>query len=130
VRTNRMLAVVSLGAHIHGFPPCVRHGQRALAFVCLSKLFDMAAHVENLLDIILSLDFHDIASFDGKPVVPSSEIYAKISDITKQSPDNSKHLKPKYVYVILQKNRYGIWDKILKFFNFKIDSSNQIRISL
>jgi len=83
----------------------------------------MAAHVENLLDIILSLDFHDITSFDGKPIVPSSEIYAKISDITKQSPDNSKHLKPKYVYVILQKNRYGIWDKILKFSNFKIDSS-------
>jgi len=53
-----MLAVVSLGAHIHGFPPCVWHGQRALAFVCLSKLFDMAAHVENLLDYwILLVNF-------------------------------------------------------------------------
>lgn len=64
----------------------------------------MAAHVENILDIILSLDFCDITSPCGKPVGPSSEIYAKISDIIKQNPDSTKHLKPKYIYIILQKN--------------------------
>lgn len=69
-----------------------------------TKLFDMAAHVENILDIISSLDLRDIVNPDGKPVISSSEIYMKISDITKQNSDKYKHLKPKYIYVILQKN--------------------------
>jgi len=83
----------------------------------------MATHVKNLLYIILSLDFHDIASFDGKPVVPVVLKFMQKLVILLNKVPISKHLKPKYVYVILQKNRYGIWDKILKFFNFKIDSS-------
>lgn len=95
----------------------------SLFFQFIAKLFDIAAHVENILDIISSLNVHDIISPCGRPVIPSSEVYKTISDITKQNSDSSKHLKPKYIYVLLQKNRYGIWDKILKFFNFEISSS-------
>ena len=89
----------------------------------LKKLFDIAAHVENVLDIISSLDLRDIVNPYGQPVFPSSEIYIIIGDIMKQNPDRYKSLKPKYIYVLLQKNRYGIWDKILKFFNIEIGSS-------
>lgn len=70
-------------------------------FLSLTELSNMASHVENILDIISSLDFRDIASPCGKPVAPSSEICAKISDITKQNLDSTKHLKAKYIYVIL-----------------------------
>lgn len=65
----------------------------------------MTEHVKNILDIISSLNFCEIGSPCGKSVGPTSKIYAKISDITKQNPDSTKHLK--YIHIILQKNRYG-----------------------
>jgi len=58
----------------------------------------------------------------ANPLFPVLKFMQKLVILLNKVPI-SKHLKPKYVYVILQKNRYGIWDKILKFFNFKIDSS-------
>lgn len=59
----------------------------------------MAEHVENILDIISFLDFHEIANPCGKPWSYFQNL-CKISDIIKHNPDSTKHLKPKYIYVI------------------------------
>jgi len=77
----------------------------------------MAKHVERLLDVILSQNYRDLLDEYGKPVIPSNEIYAKISAVLKND------IKPKYIYIILKENRYGTLDKIRKFHNIDTPDS-------
>lgn len=54
--------------------------------------------------------------------MPSSSIYSTISNITKNL-DKAHYLKPKYIYILLKNNRYGLWNKILEYHNVDIQSS-------
>jgi len=81
----------------------------------------MAKHVERLLDVILSQNYRDLLDEYGKPVIPSNEIYAKISAVLKND------IKPKYIYIILKENRYGTLDKIRKFHNIDTPDSTLLK---
>lgn len=90
----------------------------------------MANYVNHLLDILLSNKFRDIIDEFGKSVIPSSPIYSTISEITKNDPDKVHYLKPKYIYILLKHNQYGLWNKILEYHNVKIESSLKSNDSL
>lgn len=90
----------------------------------------MAKHFNYLLDILLSNKFRDIIDEFGKPVVPSSPIYSTISEITKNDSNKTQYLKPKYIYVLLKNDRYGLWNKILEYHNVKVQSSMISDVSL
>lgn len=66
----------------------------------------MAEHVLQLLNIILTPKYKILSDSYGKPIVPSSNIYQDVSDDFKN--ESKKKLSPKYIYTILQGNRYDI----------------------
>lgn len=81
----------------------------------------MAHYVPRLLRVILSPDYKALVDPSGRPVVPSSDIYLKISAVVSNSDENI-FISPKNIYTILQKNRYNTWSKVLEFHGIKINS--------
>lgn len=75
----------------------------------------MAQHALKLLNIILTKKYKILLDSSGKPVVPSSEIYEDISNDFENK--TGKKLSLKYIYTILQGNRYNVWDKFLNYRN-------------
>lgn len=86
----------------------------------------MAQHVLPLLDIVSLSKYEVLANSCGKPVVPSSSIYNELSKDMEQK--IRRKISPKYLYVILQKNRYNVWNKFLKLHNFENVSSSSLLI--
>lgn len=70
-----------------------------------------------LLEILLQRDFCTIDD-SGKPFPPSYEIYSIIAEEMKKF---NCTVTPKHIYVIINQNRGGYKDKILKAFDIKID---------
>lgn len=77
----------------------------------------MAEHALKFLHIISTSKYKALADFFGKPVAPSSNIYEDLSIDIKE--ETGKNFSPKYVYTILQGNRYQLWDKFLNFHNIE-----------
>lgn len=77
----------------------------------------MAEHILQLLNIILSERYKILSDFSGKPVAPSSTIYTDFSNDFQNK--TGKKLSPKYVYTILQGNRYEVWNKFLNYHNIE-----------
>ena len=76
----------------------------------------MAHHVPLILNKVLSPDYLEIIDASGKPVVPSNEIYQKISA---KISNNEYKISSKYIYTILKNNRYETWNKVLAFHNIE-----------
>jgi len=80
-----------------------------------------------LLNIILTEKYKILSDSSGKPVVPSSEIYEDISNDFENK--TGKKLSLKYIYTILQGNRYNVWDKFLNYHGIEKLSISMLDIS-
>lgn len=80
------------------------------------KMYDK----EKLLEILSHTDFRTVQD-NGKPYPPSAEIFRIISNRLKEFNIN---IKPKHIYVIINENRNGFRDKILKAFNIEVGNTN------
>lgn len=78
------------------------------------KMYDK----EKLLEILLRSDLRTIQD-NGKPYPPSATIYRIISEKLKELDMN---LTPKHIYVIINENRNGFRDKIVKTFNIELNN--------
>lgn len=87
----------------------------------------MAQHALELLNIILAEKYKILSNSSGKPIAPSSEIYEDISNNFKNK--TGKELSPKYIYTILQGNRYNIWDKFLNYHGIEKLSISMLDVS-
>lgn len=87
----------------------------------------MAQHTLQLLNIILTQRYNILSDSSGKPVVPSSKIYEDLSNDFKN--ETGKMLSPKYIYTILQGNRYEVWNKFLNYHNIEKFSTSISNIS-
>lgn len=87
----------------------------------------MAQHALQLLNIILSERYKILSDSFGKPVAPSSKIYEDLSSDLKN--ETGKQLSPKYLYTILQGNRYEVWNKFLNYHNIEKFSTSILNIS-
>jgi len=87
----------------------------------------MAQHTMQLLNIILSQKYKILSDSSGKPVAPSSKIYEELSNDFKN--ETGKQLSPKYIYTILQGNRYEVWNKFLNYHNIEKLSMSILNIS-
>lgn len=72
-----------------------------------------------LMEILLHPNFRTVDD-SGKPYVPSSKIYYIISEEMKKFKCN---ISPKHIYVIINENRSGCKDEILKAFDIKARDS-------
>ena len=68
---------------------------------------------EELRKLLLNPQFRSILDEHGKPVSPSSKIYADISNML-----NNK-MTSKYVYTFVQSNRYNLLDELVTFHNIE-----------
>lgn len=87
----------------------------------------MAQRTLPLLNIILSQRYKILSDSSGKPVAPSSNVYENLSNDFKN--ETGKQLSPKYIYTILQGNRYEVWNKFLKYHNIEKLSISILNIS-
>lgn len=83
----------------------------------------MAKHVECLLDIILSPDCRNLSDEYSKSIISNNKIYGKIRTIL------NNNMKPKYIYIMIKENRYGILNKILQFHNIDTPDSTFLSIA-
>lgn len=76
-----------------------------------------------LLEILLNPDFCAVNN-SGKPYAPSHKIYRIIAE---EMAKYNSNISPKHIYVIINQNRGGCKDKMLKAFDINIHEAEVSR---
>lgn len=87
----------------------------------------MAEHVLELLNIILTEKYKILSNSSGKPIIPSSEIYKDVSNDFENK--TGKKLSPKYIYTMLQGDRYNVWKRFLNYHGIEQHSISMLDVS-